>query len=415
MKKTKKWGMAFLLGVVLTFGAMLAGCDADEAIDDFTVASTNSNITYKATQVGGQSDGSKTTTGIKLSFNANVSDLSADDINIDGAVTPGVLSGSGKVWTLALAEVAAQCEATLLINKDGIDEEPQQVQIYKATEGGAQDQSTPATDLKIRFGITATGADGVTATFTELHNLIGSGNFATIIKLGDWIDLPYLQVAGYPVDDDTDGNGKIDIASNTTWGGDHGELLRLIVVGINSFNNINGNNTPHVVFQFQNSPGTRRMEATPTSSNGYLNSGMRAYLNGFLAGLINAGVPDAFLWAPSRRIANKGYRADAVDIIDHKLWLPTYWEMFGPNNGHHTTFETSDNQTSFTEFYSDNAKRIKYTASNQAEAAHYYPAYWLASPYSNSSDAFSGVCNDGTAAFCGATTILGVAPAFCVQ
>jgi hypothetical protein len=304
-----------------------------------------------------------------------------------------------------------------------------------------ENQLDTPTDLKLRFDITATGTEGVSAVFTALHNLIatpiGNDSFADIIKLGDWVDLPSLQVVGYPEDDlDIAGPGpsdpsvggrygKIDIASNTTWGGNHGELLRLIVVGINSFNEIidvgnatdNEHNqaTPHVVFQFQNFPGTHRMEATNINTNGYLGSEMRAYLIGnFLTGLQNAGVPDAVLWAPSRRVANKGSGADAADIIADTLWLPTEWEMFGPNTGANSysnaTYENSTNQASFAGFYTTPVARTKYKASNQAEY------YWLASPSSSSTGNFCGVNNSGAAYNLGAAShVRGITPAFCVK
>jgi hypothetical protein len=410
MKKTKKWVMTFLLGVVLTFGATLAGCNVEEALAPPVPA--DGGITYTLDQVGGQS-GSVTTSAIRLTFADDVSGLSANDIHVEGAVTPGGLSGGPKVWNLALAEVAEQGEATLRVSKDGIVKTAKQVQVYKG-EYMLQNVSSSATDLKIRFGITATGTEGVTATFYALHSLIatptGNDNFTAIIKPGDWIDLPFLQVAGYPVDGNINGNGKIEIESNTTWDGNHGELLRLIVVGINSFNNKNDNGaTPHVVFQFQNIPGFRCMEATNTNQNGYLNSEMRAYLvNNFLPGLINSGVPDAFLWAPSRCVANKGEGADAADIIPDKLWLPTVWEMFGANHSSNATHETTTNQASFTGFYNGTSVRTKY---NTSAAVH----YWLASPYSSSTDGFCIVNTYGAATFTSAVSVIGVAPAFCVR
>jgi hypothetical protein len=303
----------------------------------------------------------------------------------------------------------------------------------------ALNQPVTPTDLKLRFGFTATDAEGVSAVFTAVHNLIttpiGNDSFATIIKLGDWIDLPSLHVAGYPVDDiDIDGGGrygKIDIDSNTTLAGNHGALLRLIVVGINSFAEITnvGNDTdnaynqatPHVVFQFQNLPGTHRMEATDTSQNGYLGSEMRKYLapvdathplgvggGNFLTGLINAGVPDAVLWAPSRRVTNKGSGAYTADTIADKLWLPTDWEMFGSNHNANATYENSTNQASFAGFYNGNGARKKYNASNSAGN------YWLASPYSNFTS-FCFVGNDGADYHGSANFVGGVAPVFCVR
>jgi hypothetical protein len=291
---------------------------------------------------------------------------------------------------------------------------------------------TPTPDLKTRFSITLDGVQGVTATFTALHNLITTPRavdplLTDRIHPGDWIDLPSLHVVGYPVDDETFGNVKIDITSNTNWGGNYGELLRLIVVGINSFNNKNGNgDTPHVVFQFQNLPGSHHMNADDTNATGYLGSEMRKYLvpvddthplgaggGNFLTGLLAAGVPQDILWAPSRRVANKGGSGADVtaDTIADKLWLPTEWEMFGTRTYSNATYETLDNQASFTGFYTTPSTRIKYkTNTNDGDW------YWLASPDSNSTNYFCLVNHftGGATDVVHATHVLGVAPAFCV-
>jgi hypothetical protein len=269
------------------------------------------------------------------------------------------------------------------------------------------DKTPGAKDLKTRFNITAAGTAGVTAAFTALHYLItapNSGdNYLTDLTLGDWIDLDSLTVT-----QDTFNLGEIS-ATNTDLG-EHGKLLRLIVVGINSFSGINGNSTPHVVFQFQNIPGTRRMEATNTNTNGYLGSEMRSYLTGnFRAGLVNAGVPAAHLWAPSRRVANKGSGASAADTVADEVWLPTEYEMFGANPQSSTTYEAAGTQASFTGYYTTDASRIKYNSTN---AAAYY---WEASPLSASAADFCNVDTSGGFAGGFASVVEGCAPAFCIK
>jgi hypothetical protein len=344
-------------------------------------------------------------------------DLTKEDINIAGSATKGNLVGSGTTWTIDLAAVTAQGDIDVSLGKAGIETTTKTVPIYKG-EYTLQDRSLSATDLKDLFN-----TEGVTATFNALHNLIASphtgNNFADIIQLGDWIDLPSLHVEGYPLDDHAYddypyGYGKIDITYTTLAG--HGANLRLIVVGINSFNNKNGNGaTPHVVFQFQNVPGRHRIEADDTNQNGYLGSEMRTYLtNNFLTGLINAGVPDAVLWAPSRRVANKGgSEADvAADIIDDKLWLPTAWEMFGENKSSNPYYETQDNQASFAGFYNGNDARIKYRDDYSGYSGY---TYLLASPDSSSTDCFCSVAPFGEAINFYSSSVEGVVPAFCVR
>ncbi|GHT57844.1 hypothetical protein FACS1894109_10860 [Spirochaetia bacterium] len=286
-------------------------------------------------------------------------------------------------------------------------------------------------DLTVKLGIRTSEepltSGMVTNAFTSLHKLIsspeGSEDFKTIIHTGDYIDLAGLTVARYhtgteaadgtDTDSDTNlENGAIN-ATNVELGGGHGWLLRLIVVGINSFNGKNGNNTPHVVFQFQNVPGTHRMNGTNTNSGGYWGSEMRNYLAApdgsgaggyFLTGLTNAGVPDSVLWAPSRRVWNGV--ATAETIVD-KLFLPTEWEMFGSQSNSHAT-ETATNQA-WLEYYASPASRIKYDSS---DAANWY---WLASPAASSTTHFTNVDPGGGGSSNYASSVGGVAPAFCVK
>jgi hypothetical protein len=267
---------------------------------------------------------------------------------------------------------------------------------------------TDPMDLETLFGIAnQTTSDDEEDAFNALHWLINTpeaGDFTQIIQLGDWVDLDSLTVAAY-------NNAGAISETNTSWSGTHGELLRLIVVGINSFIGINGNTQPHVVFQFQNLPGTRRMNATDTKANGYAGSEMRTYLTGnFLTGLTTAGVPSSVLWAPTRRVANGGAGADAITDL---LWLPTEWEMFGAQsysswyeiNG---TASSGPNtlQADFNGYYMTNS-RIKYNSSNTAGW------YWVASPSTqpNASFACSGSGNN----YFLASQVYGCAPAFCVQ
>jgi hypothetical protein len=145
-----------------------------------------------------------------------------------------------------------------------------------------------SSDLLAKFGVSTAGE-----AFTSLHNLISApatgDDFTAIIALGDYIDLPSLTIAGTPAITDTELTG-------------HGRLLRLMVVGINSFQ-ANGSYTgvsgapDHVVFQFQNLPITRQMDAAVTNANGYLGSEMRTWLTGaFLTGLKAAtGLTDTVL------------------------------------------------------------------------------------------------------------------------
>jgi hypothetical protein len=249
--------------------------------------------------------------------------------------------------------------------------------------------------------------------------------------------------------------GKVDATNVDLEGrGGHGKLLRLIVVGINSFNQHgtftgNGNNTPHMVFQFQNIPTGHTLAGGPENTYAeirYYTSQVRNYLiYNFLPGLIEAGVPDDVLWAPSRRVANKVEGATGADIITDKLWLPTEWEMFGSTIISNGTWENAGNQGRLA-YYANNESRVKYTElecyspyyreerGSPEQLAYWYTSvqtmsYWLASPrfeghysYANAPLAYPYVCvgGDYSTPAGGAYLVYpqhwkGIAPAFCVK
>jgi hypothetical protein len=202
------------------------------------------------------------------------------------------------------------------------------------------------------------GADGVSAVFNLLHGHIasvgagGAGNTIPGILLGDWIDLPSLSVAAY-------GGGGGFTATDAEVPG-HGRLLRLLVVGNNSFNTDraqaidaqyglysspgeaynpaddikdHNNGTPHVVFQFQNLFDTRRMDGI--DNQGYAGCDIRPYLTPvdgdadsgkFLTGLTDAGLPADCLFAPIQYTVNA--EGGGNTRIQDKVWLPTMRELF---------------------------------------------------------------------------------------
>jgi hypothetical protein len=421
-------------------------------------------------QVGGESRGRATSTDLQLTFKSEIEGLTAQDITLGGPVSKGDLSGSGKVWIIALNEVTAAGEATVAIEKAGIisavkktkvylegdatdgpavedgtgddneaddeteTEDDNEADIYANTSNGGYFYTNYTPDLKQRFGITTTGAQGVADTLFALHNLISApkegDHVATVIRLGDWIDLPYLHVVGYPNADD-EGSGKIDIPTNIPLER-HGSILRLIVVGINSFNGYNsysgnGNDTPHVVFQFQNIPGYHAINSTGYPG-GYLRSGLRTYIKGnFLSGLKAAGVPNSVLWAPSRRTGNNDEGPTSIDTIIDKLWLPTATEVIGQPYGKH---ETASNQATLDYYLLDYIPNLTpnpmtntppETIRNKYNASNGLGIYWAAS-LSYAYDKF-GVWDAGAnfvffyrypnaAPF---EEAKGIAPAFCVK
>jgi hypothetical protein len=188
-----------------------------------------------------------------------------------------------------------------------------------------------------------------------------------------------------------------------------GSLVRLIVVGVNSFHS-NGNynddaakaandGVPHVVFQFQNLPGFRRMNASDTTG-GYAASEMRKYLVGedgvsgnFLTGLLNAGVPKDLMWAPLRHVGG----ASLQDL----LWLPTARGMGGTQG----SSETVANQA-WLEYYGNATNRIKRDSNGTASG------YWVGSSDGTQFYSINSAGNFVTTS--SPTTAYGVAPAFCI-
>jgi hypothetical protein len=292
-------------------------------------------------------------------------------------------------------------------------------------EGGKPPQRTNAS-IKDTFHVTKAGKAGVTDTFNAVHEYLQSKTAAqlvseNLIQLGDYIDLEGgLAVAqhytGAAAAGGDESNGKVNATNTPIPGGDRGMLLRLIVVGINSFNkslpytgNSNGTSA-HLVFQFQNLPAKHRMNATDDNTTGYKDSEMRAYITGnFYSGLVAAGVPVGVIYAPKRYVSQGGNPAAGADLIEDKLWLPTEREMFGAGTNSDATYETAQNQARL-EYYGDDASRLKYRADGVAIW------YWSASPSSGSAALFCPVSTSGgIAGNTNAFAVGGCAPAFCVR
>ncbi|MDR2864257.1 MAG: Ig-like domain-containing protein [Spirochaetaceae bacterium] len=277
-------------------------------------------------------------------------------------------------------------------------------------------------DLSIKFRATGTGAARVADTFNKIHNYLSglptplSIDLDQKIRLGDYLDLPSsFAVAAY------DGSGEILSGSAT------GDKLRLIVVGINSFNERGrywgaGGSNPniaHIVMHFKDTPVDRQMETSKTNYNGYKGSQMRKYLvntgdsgsGTFSAGLEAAGVPlsnDQIIWGTKRYVSDSGEFAIRADEITDKIWLPTEREMFGGGATYSVGgLETEGNQASL-EYYNSDDRRKKPSAAGGR--------YWLASPCDRQYEFFCSVADTGKADANGySDDAWGVAPAFCVK
>jgi hypothetical protein len=329
-------------------------------------------------------------------------------VEIDGSGTRVKVTGKAvgtETITVSSGTKKAQCAVEVSANRTGVS-------------------------LKDTFGIVETGTGGVYKTFSAVHEYLQTNPTPTtgtrdgytvitkigVIGLGDYIDLESLSIAGYPVDDT--GYGKLTDVANTDLGNGRGYLLRLMVVGINSFNGKNDNGEfPHLVFQFQNPPGLYWMNSSETNEGGYAASEGRAYLvsvsgksgsGAFQTGLTNAGVPFNVSWifAPRRYVANGGYYGTSADLIRDKLWLPTEREVCDQAYSH-PRYETPDNQVRLG-YYTSNGYRLKYLP---AKASF----WWTASSVAASTTNFCRVTEYGKAGYVAANNSSGFAPAFCVN
>jgi hypothetical protein len=275
-------------------------------------------------------------------------------------------------------------------------------------------QRSPAAnplDLKNKFGVTAAGAAGVTATVNALHEFFAflPEDIGRVVSPGDFINLE-----GF-------------IPGSDGYGGFGGSFTpRAIVVGVNSFSGKNGNDTPHIVLHFQNLYGDGPMNTTATNEGGYGESAMRTYLQGpFLSGLTGVlGVPEARIWAPKRYVWNAAAgAAGAADLIKDKVWLPTVFEMFGESktldrviiNDQWVSlgdYENADNQVEFDYYQTNSRRKVGQSGSGGT--------FWLASPSpvqiggGHNFYSMSTVGGQDALSSTAATTSWGVVPAFCI-
>jgi hypothetical protein len=340
---------------------------------------------------------------------------------------------------LALALLFSGCDILKSLGLFPNDDEEPAPRVFsgKPVPGAAEMVS-----IKAKFGVPETGTAGVDAAFRELSAFIQGGGLTddateNVIRLGDWIDMDGgLTVAAY---DGIDGNGGGGFSSGddgmkwdddiTLNGNPQGKMKRLIVVGINSFTK-NGDDTQHVVFQFQNIPVLRRMNPSDAgNTGGYPASEMRKYVTeNFLPGLIAAGVPDGVLWSPARVLSN-GNNGTGSGPVSDLLWLPTEREMFqnGKSVLNTTTYgpysangETQENQARL-EYYTSNESCLKVYKTNNGypeveqtsgNTGHWY---WESSAYATGTSWFCCVGSGGRPSNAGASEQGGCAPAFCVN
>jgi hypothetical protein len=369
-------------------------------------------------------------------------------------------------------KVSGQSDETTSISGDnlvvGESQAVRQLSIngkYEGTNGTAVVEviDSSKTSIKEKFGITTAITEGmseeqkraaavkaVTGTFNALHKFIQAGGLNNeqtkdIIKLGDWIDLEGgLTVEAY-------GHGSLTGAfslnnDDIAPGGSQSKILRLIVVGINSFHskrgakneagvptyngeeignyeNIANDGTPHVVFQFKSLPTVRRMNAGSTIDGGYPATEMRQYLTPvkgypgsgkFLQGLTEAGVPNGVLWDPVRVLPIGNYETEDINDL---LWLPTEFEIFGKKPSSYATIsgETQKNQARLEYYYNVNENDAKLLLKKYAGIPYNdFKSYYLGSLGISSASYAIIILPNGESTAGVLIGDVGIAPAFCV-
>jgi hypothetical protein len=402
--------------------AVVAFGSGSEALSDYVIDElSRALVNSRAVTVVDRKDLDKVRSELQFNLSGEVSDESAQSIGkMLGAqsVITGTLTDLGSAYRFGVK--AINVESATLESMPGFDVGKRDGRVVHLAgqrsaaisaarpQQAAQPQPQTGPRIVPKDLAEVFGTKGVMATFNAVHAFLQTCSGSTggrreqitqRIMLGDWIDLPHLTVQG-------DAGGGAINTDNIDLGG-NGKLLRLIVVGIDSFVKTNKDAPAHIVFQFQNIPGTHRMNMWDTNDGGYKVSEMRHYLTrNFLRGLVAAGIPESVLYAPTRHIANGGEGASTIDALVDWIWLPTEWEIYGKHR--YTTtksaLETAVNQVWF-EFYDVDPRRLKYISNGESWL------WWVASAEYDWFEIVWG-CDVGVPI---ASSVWGCAPAFCVK
>jgi len=134
-----------------------------------TVSITVNNITYSVIQIGG-AYGSTTTTALAFTFNVSIDahvDLVVGNITVGGTAAKGLdaaFTGSGTSWTLSPITVDSTGDATVSINRTGVEAQSETVQVYAVGT---------ATIIEITFAQITDAAGGITIDIPDLHRVNG--------------------------------------------------------------------------------------------------------------------------------------------------------------------------------------------------------------------------------------------------
>lgn len=151
-------------------------------------------------------------------------------------------------------------------------------------------------------------------------------------------------------------------------------------------------------------PDKHSMNTTNTNAGGWNSSNMRSYLNQTVYPTLPSDLKAVIVEKTHMRTAGNS-SPDLISASD-KLWLPTYYEMFGQNDTHYR--EDSDHNIHYS-IFPDNASRIKHMINLPSQNQ----SYTLSSPYIEERNFFFGaVSSSGTSDYLSAQIEFGVALCF---
>jgi hypothetical protein len=251
------------------------------------------------------------------------------------------------------------------------------------------------------------------AALRTLCNGTGTPDFSKLM-VGDYLD--GLDLSAIPAEN----GGTAGQPWNATY-----KNNRIVIAAFNPYKGVGDTEVTknHIRFDFANVPLRKRMNPTNDNTGGYKATEMRAFLEGvngdgngdyagastvttgaFLAAL-KAQLGDYIL--PVRRLLSiKPATGGNWAWMTCSLWLPSENEIFGANAWGEPGY--GDGQKLHVPLYRDSyAYRIKrYNGSRDW--------YWLSSPQSASAAYFCNALSYGYASYTSASSLGGVAPAFCV-
>lgn len=127
---------------------------------------------------------------------------------------------------------------------------------------------------------------------------------------------------------------------------------------------------------------THAMNTSASNANGWPNSDLRTYLNETVYPTLPISLKDIIINKTHEYLG--GAQSSGLFSASDKLWLPTYWELFG-------TGSEDQYRNNHYSIFSNNTSRIKYTRA----APTTYLEWWTSSAYKGNNLSFNYVNSDG--------------------